>query len=101
MPTLTPKEDYAKHYLTSAHWKDFTERFCALPANQCCAVCYTTEHLDINHLTYERRGAERLTDAVRMCHGDHWALGLSRPPERTWLVCLSGSFPPDSGGNAP
>jgi hypothetical protein len=86
---MNDRQEY-QLYLHSPHWKDFTARFTALPENQSCCVCPTTTHLDINHLTYARRGAELLTDAVRLCRR-HRREFHKRMEERGYCVCLPHS----------
>jgi hypothetical protein len=42
---MTTREEYAHVYLRSPHWADFTARFIALPHNQSCCICGSTESL--------------------------------------------------------
>jgi len=36
-----------------------------------CALCGTTEHLEVHHLTYERLGRERIDDLITLCKTCH------------------------------
>lgn len=63
--------DYKK-YLLSDEWKALRglvlEKFDFM-----CVLCKERKFLDIHHLTYRRRGRERLTDLVSLCRICHFA----------------------------
>lgn len=65
----TEQESY-REYLKSEHWQ--TVREMALEfSDYHCQLCYSEDHLDVHHRTYERRGHEKLTDVTVLCHDCH------------------------------
>lgn len=71
-------------YLGSPRW--LTMRRLALEAAEGrCLLCNAAEGLDVHHRTYDRVGAERLSDLVVLCgdcHGRHH--GTLEPVERAF-----------------
>lgn len=70
-------ESYAA-YLCSGHWKDVRRRYSESDRPQDCKCGRPGTQL--HHLTYERLGAEEMTDLEAMCKGCHRA--LERPKRR-------------------
>jgi Mrr N-terminal domain len=61
-----------KDYLRSREWQR-TRAAALLRVGNCCSLDVThTEHLDVHHRTYERRGEELASDLVVLCHLCHW-----------------------------
>lgn len=65
-------KNYAE-YLRSAHWASVKRAFRESDMAQAC-ICGEEENLDLHHKTYERIGAEVLTDLVLLCRGCHEAV---------------------------
>lgn len=42
-----------------------------------CALCFSKEHLDVHHRTYERLGNELITDLIVLCHDCHFTFHKS------------------------
>lgn len=61
--------DY-KAYLQGEHWK-LMRRLRREVDNEQCAVCGSSDKLNVHHKTYERIGAERLGDLITLCHQCH------------------------------
>lgn len=58
-------------YLKSEHWRSFRKRVFEHYGRK-CYLCGTTEgQIDIHHNTYERKGAELLSDVIPLCHTHH------------------------------
>lgn len=61
--------DYQK-YLQSAHWRaikrDYAKQF-----KRICYLCASVDNLELHHVTYERIGAELLTDLAYLCENCH------------------------------
>jgi hypothetical protein len=75
---LAPRSDvqprYGRAYLRSAWWRQLREAYAAEPrAPHCCAVCAQPRY-EHHHRSYERLGAERLSDLIALCHAHHQAL---------------------------
>lgn len=64
-----PPEEYLR-YLQSPHWVDFSRQVRQFWGNR-CALCYSDGRLDVHHRTYERIGAEVLTDCIALCRRCH------------------------------
>ncbi len=68
-------------YLATKHWADLRERVLERDGHACtsCHVrqgdllagCFRLGKLHVHHLTYERRGNERLEDLVTVCSRCH------------------------------
>jgi len=59
-----------KDYLQTAHWQAFRKHI--LKRDRKCQVCGNgNTQLDCHHLNYERRGCEKLTDIIVLCHKCH------------------------------
>ncbi len=57
-------------YLRTPEW--YRRRAVALKiAEHRCQLCYSQEGLTIHHRTYERLGAERMTDLLVLCRECH------------------------------
>lgn len=65
-----PWWDRYREHLQSPHWAGIRTRRLALDDEQ-CAGCGATESLQVHHLTYERMGAELLSDLVTLCASCH------------------------------
>lgn len=61
--------DYS-HYLRSARWVDKRREYRASGLPQDC-FCGETESIQLHHMTYERVGAEELTDLTPVCPPCH------------------------------
>lgn len=61
-----PYEDY----LQTDHWYEL-RRKALKRANYKCQKCYHQDHLQIHHLTYERRGLELPEDLIVLCSKCH------------------------------
>jgi hypothetical protein len=57
-------------YLRAPHWRQVRARYRASDQPQDC-MCGETEGLHLHHLTYERLGAEALTDLTPLCPTCH------------------------------
>lgn len=57
-------------YLDSPHWRKLRVRFAASDQPQDC-MCGETERLQLHHMTYERVGAEELSDLMWLCKTCH------------------------------
>ncbi len=72
IPSRLKKLGYKTYseYLSSPHWRDLKRRYKASNLKQTCAVCDET-HIELHHNTYERMGAEFLTDLTPLCRVHH------------------------------
>lgn len=59
-----------EEYLKTDHWKNFRQKALQYHGNKCCK-CGTLKHLQVHHLTYERRGCELLSDVIVVCEKCH------------------------------
>jgi hypothetical protein len=57
-------------YLTSPHWRALKVQYRGSDRPQAC-ICGETEGIHLHHLTYDRIGAERLTDLLPLCRLCH------------------------------
>ncbi len=57
-------------YLRSDHWREVRRR-CLWRWDYRCAVCNSSQFVDVHHRTYERLGAERETDVIALCRRCH------------------------------
>lgn len=60
-------------YLLTDHWKNLRQQKLK-SAKFRCELCFSPNSLQVHHKTYERRGAELLTDLIvlcRPCHARH------------------------------
>lgn len=65
---------YGRAYLRSAWWRQLREAYAAEPrAPHCCAVCAQPRY-EHHHRSYERLGAESVSDLIALCHAHHEAL---------------------------
>ena len=73
--------------MESARWKKLRAAVLERDNNQCQA-CGSTETLQCHHNTYERLGAENMSDLVTLCtrcHTNHHIeLDMERERERIW-----------------
>lgn len=59
-----------KQYLQSEHWKELRETK-LMESNGRCQKCKRTSNLQVHHLTYDRKGCERLSDLMVLCERCH------------------------------
>lgn len=71
--------NYAE-YLASDHWRELRERYRASDRPQFCEC--GSRKVSLHHLTYERLGAERLTDLIAVCRDCHRKLHGRRKRKR-------------------
>lgn len=57
-------------YLKTQHWH-FVRQAALQRAGHTCAVCDSSDRLEVHHRTYERRGCEWPEDLVVLCNGCH------------------------------
>jgi 5-methylcytosine-specific restriction endonuclease McrA len=57
-------------YLRSDHWAIVRQRALAVAEGR-CFYCAATDHLDVHHLTYRRRGCELDEDLIVLCRACH------------------------------
>lgn len=62
-------------FLQTPEWAEHRRR-AIKRADGRCQGCDTTEHLEVHHRTYERRGEEHPTDLTVLCAGCHTAVHL-------------------------
>ena len=62
-------EEY-QEYLNSAHWKEASAQ-CREEYDNRCAICGSTESLNVHHWTYERLGDEDPKDLICLCQICH------------------------------
>lgn len=62
------KAEY-QEYLKSPHWQ--STRSLVLSRDKKCAVCSSTDHLDVHHNTYVNLGHENYNDLVVLCRECH------------------------------
>jgi hypothetical protein len=79
--------EYHRRYMESAQWKKLRAAVLERDNNQCQA-CGSTDTLQCHHNTYERLGAENMSDLVTLCtrcHTNHHIeLDMERERERIW-----------------
>ena len=63
-------------YLRTKHW-DLVRRRALTVAGHRCFYCGVTDHLDVHHLTYRRRGCELDEDLIVLCRTCHDAEHLT------------------------
>lgn len=70
--TITRSKVYMNYtqYLKSDHWIDLRGAK-MLEANGMCKKCKCKSSLQVHHLTYERKGYERLSDLMVLCERCH------------------------------
>lgn len=59
-----------REYLQTAHWQNLRVSMLKR-AGYKCSVCGESKPLHVHHNTYERRGEEKLSDLVVLCHECH------------------------------
>jgi 5-methylcytosine-specific restriction endonuclease McrA len=59
-----------KQYLQSDYWKELRETK-IMESNGRCQKCKRTSNLQVHHLTYDRKGCERLSDLMVLCERCH------------------------------
>ncbi len=57
-------------YLRTPEWQERRKRILQRDSYH-CQVCFSTEHLNVHHRTYERRGNENDGDLTTLCQGCH------------------------------
>lgn len=70
-PELLRQMPY-RSYLLSKYWQAVRQAVLSR-AGYRCAWCSAKDHLDVHHLTYARRGYERLADLMVLCRTCHAA----------------------------
>jgi 5-methylcytosine-specific restriction endonuclease McrA len=76
-----------REYLRSTAWSD-TREVMLLEAENRCQLCDSDRRLQVHHRTYERRGAELLSDLIvlcRECHARHHGKLADPPAPRSHL----------------
>lgn len=59
-----------RDYLESPHWQAFKE-WALLARGRRCEMCGRSDQVDVHHLSYLRRGHERLDDVQVLCRDHH------------------------------
>jgi len=59
-----------KEYLKTEHWQE-VRKAALKKAGYKCALCGSTEHLNVHHRTYENRGDEDIKDVIVLCQNCH------------------------------
>lgn len=59
-----------KQYLLSDHWIRVKDQY-SRTYKHICYLCLSPKFLDLHHVTYERLGAELMTDLVYLCRDCH------------------------------
>ena len=54
---------------TTTHWRKIRQE--VLDRDKACAICRSTEFLEVHHRTYERIGEERQEDLITLCRECH------------------------------
>ena len=57
-------------YLLTDHWKELRKRIHAKYNNK-CAICGSSDNLEVHHITYERKGEELDEDLALLCKKCH------------------------------
>lgn len=57
-------------YLKTKHWAKVRSHAIER-ADRRCQQCFSRDRLEVHHMTYERRGEERPTDLIVLCHDCH------------------------------
>jgi 5-methylcytosine-specific restriction endonuclease McrA len=65
------KSEYRK-YLKSPHWLE-TREAAKERANHFCEECFSTQRLEVHHLTYKNLGREEPNDLKVLCRDCHQA----------------------------
>lgn len=60
-------------YLRTRHWGDLRLRVVRRSRGR-CEQCDVKGPLEVHHLTYERRGHERMSDLIALCRSCHEAV---------------------------
>jgi len=63
------KLDYSD-YLKTEHWQEVRQRALKIGKHK-CALCSSTEKLNVHHNTYENFGNEQIEDLTVLCHNCH------------------------------
>lgn len=77
-----------REYLQSPHWQAFRQWTLEARGHR-CERCHRKDGLNVHHLTYERRGHERLDDVVVLCLGCHrreHAIAAGRRRDERWRL---------------
>lgn len=85
--------DY-QEYLQGAHWKQVRQQALEYAAHR-CQICYRQDQtLHVHHRTYERLGAEFLSDLTVLCHLCHERHHKALPaPPFIHFWCLACQLP--------
>lgn len=67
---ISDEPEWYKEYLKSDHWKRVQEEYRSSGRPQACLVC-GNEKFELHHRSYERIGAELLSDLVPLCRTHH------------------------------
>ncbi len=62
-------DSYAE-YLASPHWQEFKQRYREEYGAVRCASCHDPKY-ELHHKTYDRLGAERISDVIPLCRQCH------------------------------
>lgn len=67
-----------KEYLASDHWKAVRARYYRTRSKECW-VCGEKNGVDLHHMTYDRLGAEKLSDLAPLCREHHGEFHKKNP----------------------
>lgn len=71
---MSPSPRYGRAYLRGPWWAELRQRYADHPeAPHSCAVCGTPRY-QLHHRTYERLGAEHVSDLIALCDQHHHSL---------------------------
>ena len=92
-----PPQDYLD-YLKTAHWKQHATKVKAYWGFK-CALCCSSEKLDVHHRTYVNLGNEGDTDCIALCRKCHIAADKARKRQNQ-TDDLDDLFGPGDGSQA-
>ena len=60
-----------QQYLQTRHWKMLRSKALKKAKGKCQLCNASGKQLDVHHKTYDRKGKEKLTDLIVLCHDCH------------------------------
>lgn len=69
-PFVSDDPEWYKEYLKTDHWKKVQAEYRSSDLPQFCLICKNTK-FELHHRTYDRIGAEFLSDLVPLCRTHH------------------------------